>query len=139
VRANENAMPRLFNVEVFNQTISGDPTNPPVYYSNRELQATLGSAEYLSVQVIVEGATVAGAVTTVYQCSNTANEDEWFLTSGVSKIHTITGLSGTNLPQSFFWNLNVLANDNGAFARFRITYSSASMVTVKIIVCGRTN
>jgi hypothetical protein len=130
-------MARLFNIEVFNQTISGD-ANAPIYYSNREQQATLGSADILYAQIIVEGLTdITGTVTVLYQTSNTSNEDEWVDTSKTVGV-TPGGLTSTSLPKN-----TILTIDNtttlGAFGRFKITYNKNSMATVRLIVCGRAN
>ena len=54
-------MARLFNIEVFNQSISGDGGSPGVYYTSPEQMAALGSADALIVQIIVES---VGALST---------------------------------------------------------------------------
>lgn len=132
-------MARLFNVEVFNQTISGD-ASPPVYYSQREQQGTLGGADLIYVQVIIEGITdVTGAFSVTYQISNTANEDEW-IDSGKTLSATPGGLTNTTLPKSYFF---LVDNSNGgmlgAFGRFKVTWSKNSMATIRIIACGHSN
>jgi hypothetical protein len=113
-----------------------------VYYSNREHQATLGSADQLYVQVIVEGITdVSGGVTVLYQVSNTANEDEWI---DHTKSVTVTpgALSTPTLPKSQILTIDGTSPPFAAFGRFKITYgvaATASLATVRVVVCGRTN
>lgn len=58
VRRTERAwitMGRMFNVEVFNQTISGDGGTAPLFYTGQEQAAMLGRADSLLAQVTVEG------------------------------------------------------------------------------------
>ncbi len=54
-------MSRLFNVEVFNQSIGGVSTSAPTYVSGTEFNALLGSAEKLKVQIIVDAIAAARA------------------------------------------------------------------------------
>jgi hypothetical protein len=133
-------MARLFNVETFNQTINGDPvaTAAPVFYTNRDHQALFGSADSLVICVIVNGQTANGTLTLTLQSSNTGNEDEWWDTT-TSKTFSAGGVNASFIPKSIPWTFSFLSTDVGAFVRFKITYNLASMVTAKIVVCGRAN
>lgn len=131
-------MTRAFNLEVFNQTINGDGTTPPTYYTAMDYAATLGSADSLNAHLIVEGLTdSAGIVTVTYQRSNTTNTEDF---KSISTSATVTpgGTDGSKVPKGEFYAITA-ASDLGAYGRFRITYDKSSMVTVRIVVCGRTN
>lgn len=131
-------MARLFNIEVFNQTINGDATTPPTYYTSSDFSATLGSADSLLTQVIVEGLTDAtGAVTVQYQISNTMNVED-FTASAQSITVAPGGTTGASVPKSGFLAITATA-DLGAYGRFKITYGKGSLATVRIVVCGRSN
>lgn len=127
-------MPRLFNVQVFDESISGD-VNPPTYYSMPEHHALLGSADTLLAQVIVEGLTNSTVTVSVtYQISNTGNESEW---SDSSKSTTVApaGFTAAALPKIGWIAIDTTA-DLGAFGRFKVTADKNSITKVRIIVCG---
>ncbi len=127
-------MPRLFNLEVFNETVTGDATTPPVYYSVREHQAVLGSADVLHAQIIVEAIGDAGTVVTVaYQISNTGNEAEW---TSSAKSTTVTPVAFTAVPFTG-WLLVDAGVDIGAFGRFKVTSNKNAPARVRIVVLGR--
>ena len=96
-------MARLFNVVVFDETISGANSSAPVYYSHPSHHALLGSADVLNVQVIVEA--IGAATTTVsvvYQISNSAVESEW-KDSSKSDTIAVAGFTNTDLPAMKFF------------------------------------
>jgi len=129
-------MARLFNVVLFDETISGGTTTPPIYYSNQNHQALLGSADVLTVQLIVEAiGTATTTVSVVYQISNTANDSEW-KDSSKSETMAVAGFSPADLPASKFFAVD--ANiDLAAFGRFKITSDKNPPCKVKIVACGR--
>lgn len=128
-------MPRLFNIEVFNQSISGDATTPPPYYSSEEHAALLGSADKLVVQVIVMAIKgVTSTVTVLYQNNNT-HESELWSDSTASK--SVVASSLTALPKVGWLGVES-TTDRGAFGRFKVTCDK-EMVTVRVIVTGYSN
>lgn len=130
-------MARLFNLEVFNQTIAGAAEDWPVYRSGAESYATLGSADILVAQIIVESVTALPATVTVsYELSNTTEEETWIINTGIEKAVEVT--TEDELPAKAY--LRVMMSDFvlPAYGRFAVSASVAS-ATVRVIVCGRTN
>lgn len=130
-------MARLFNVVVFDETISGDSGgSKPIYYSNPSHHALLGSADVLNVQVIVESVSaVTTVVTVVYQISNSAVESEW-KDSSKSATVTVAGYTSADLPGMTFFAVD--ANiDLSAYGRFKVYADKNGACKVRIIACGR--
>jgi len=133
----------IFNVEVFNKTISGN-ASPPEYFTGQEFYALLGSADSFAAQVIVDAVETSNTqVTVVYQTTNTAEEETWMVgkvSGGSSPIQvSVTTVNKTDPPQQGV--LIVPATDptfvNGAFGRLLVT-SDTPGASVRIIACGRT-
>ncbi len=128
-------MPRLFNIEVFNEMVTGD-ASAPVYFSTREHQAMLGSADVLNAQIIVEAIGDAATIVSVaYQISNTGNEAEWVSSS---KNTTVTPGGFTGVPATGWLQVDTNA-DIAAFGRFKVTSNKNAPAKVRIIVLGRSN
>ena len=130
-------MARLFNVEVFHRTISGASSSPPVYHSGEAHNALLGSADVLAAQILVEASPTFPAVVTVtYELSNSTQEETWVINTGITQ--TVTAATAADMPAQAY--LRVGSSDSAltAYGRFAVT-SDVAGVTVRIIVCGRTN
>jgi hypothetical protein len=141
MKGNGIIMARLFNVVVFDDTISGDGgAAPAIYYSRREHQALVGSADSLQVQILVDAiGTNPTSVTVTYEISNTGGdlEREW-KTTAKSKTLTASGFTSAKLPEMDFLMIDP-TSDLGAFGRFKITSSENAPCKVRVIVCGRAN
>lgn len=132
-----NIMPRLFNIEVFNQTISGD-ANPPAYYTSEDHAALLGSADRLVCQLVIMAQKNQSSIVTVqYQHNNTLESELW-QDASLSSAKSVTGPANyTALPASD-WFAMFLDVDRGAFGRFKITADKEG-VTFRLIVTGYSN
>lgn len=131
----EATMARLFNVEVFNKTISGatEEEDRPKYYTAEEFYALLGSADSLWVQAIVDyqGAATTGnnTVTVALEINNSNEAETWEAPTGVSPVDV--PFSETS-PAKLTW----VWLGTAAHVRFVVT-SKYPNVAVRIIVCGR--
>ena len=128
-------MARVFNLVLFDSTISGDTlaNNPPVFYTSQEHAALLGSVERLQIQMIVRAATVfPSQVDVVYQMTNAPEYDVWVDSSAKS---VTTGGSVSTLPAVAFDNISSIANQ-AAYGRFKIFCSTASNVHFQLVVSG---
>lgn len=135
IRMEEEAtMARLFNVEVFNKTISGAAQDPPPYRTGEEFYALLGSADTLWVQTIVDsqGAATTGnnTVTVTLEVNNSNEAETWQTPTGVNA-ESVAFSATSPAQKSWLWL------GTGAHARFLVT-SKYPNVAVRIIVCGRT-
>jgi hypothetical protein len=123
-------MSRLFNVEVFNQSIAGVSSSAPTYVTGAEFNALLGSAEKLKVQVIVDSMAAANtAVTVTFEYNNAVQDNTWATGSAT----TVAVVAIADLPKSGFMTLSA-PTDLAAYGRFRV--SANLNATVRIIVCG---
>lgn len=123
-------MSRLFNVEVFNQSMTGDSTSAPTYVSGTEFNALLGSAESVKVQIIVDSAAVVSATVNVaFEYNNAVQDNIW--TTGTTA--NVTAATVADLPKTGYMTLTA-PSDLGAYGRFRV--SATENVTVRIIACG---
>ena len=145
-------MARLFNVEVFNQTIN----NGTNYYSPEEFAALLGSAEVLSTDVYVNAGTTAGSVEVSYQVSNTMESYGWSDAQASSGKFTATAFvaPGAGVAKG---HVNIIPDDsflsfgggkgtggfqNQAFGRIVVIFvpdSGDGVATVRVVVCGRSS
>lgn len=124
-------MARLFNVEVFNKTVSGAASpNQPKYYSGEEFAALLGSADSMCIQTILDtqGGASSGVILTVTLQINNSNESETWETTAFS--HNVSYSATSPVSQSWVWA------GTAANVRFMVQ-SLYSNVAVRIIVCGR--
>ncbi|MFO0602947.1 MAG: hypothetical protein U0324_07220 [Polyangiales bacterium] len=130
-------MARLFNIEVFNQTISGD-ANAPIYYTSEDHAALLGSADRLVCQlVIMSQKNQSSTVTVQYQHNNTLESELW-RDGSAGSVKSIPGPANyTDLP-AVLWYAIFADVDRGAFGRFKIT-SDQEGVTFRLIVTGYSN
>lgn len=133
IRMEEEAtMARLFNVEVFNKTISGAEEDPPQYRTGEEFYALLGSSDTLWTQVIVDsqGAATTGnnTVTVTLEINNSTEAETWETTTFVQSVPF-----NTTSPAKKSWAWVGTA----AHVRYLVT-SKYPNVAVRIIVCGRT-
>lgn len=125
-------MPRTFNVEVFNKTVSGAASpNQPKYYSGEEFAALLGSADSMCVQTILDtqGSASSGEVVRVTLQINNSNESETWETTAFD--HVVNYSATSPVSTSWVWA------GTAANVRFMVQ-SLYSNVAVRIIVCGRT-
>lgn len=130
-------MARLFNVEVFHRTIAGASSSAPVYHSGEGHYALLGSADVLTAQILVEASPTYPAVVTVtYELSNNTQEETWIVNTGLTQ--TVTAATAAGMPAQAY--LRIVFDDFvlPAYGRFAVS-SDVEGVTVRIIVCGRTN
>ena len=137
-------MPRVFNVEVFNKTIGGAASNPPVYRSGEEFYDLLGSADNVIAQLFIDSAaTVPTTVTVSYEMSNSTEEETWKLAEidgsppqPLTESVTVTALGPA--PQSESLGFVTMPEFvPAAYGRFVVT-SDEPEVAVRIVVCGRT-
>jgi len=131
-------MARLFNIEVFNQSISGDGGSPGVYYTSPEQMAVLGSADALIVQIIVESVgALSTQVTVAYESSNTGSQiaNEW---GSVATATTSAAANWSDLPLVKPLTITTVGQI-GAFGRFKVTSNNNAPAQVRIVVCGRSN
>jgi len=123
-------MSRLFNVEVFNQSIGGVSSGAPSYFSGTEFNALLGSAEKLKAQIIVDSMAAANtAVSVTFEYNNAVQDNTWATGSTAS----VAVVAIADLPKSGFMTLSA-PTDLAAYGRFRV--SANLNATVRIIVCG---
>lgn len=123
-------MSRLFNVEVFNQSIGGVSSGAPSYFSGTEFNALLGSAEKLKAQIIVDSMAAANtAVSVTFEYNNAVQDNTW----ATGSTATVAVVAIADLPKSGFLTLSA-PTDLAAFGRFRV--SANLNATVRIIVCG---
>lgn len=139
VRRTERAwitMGRMFNVEVFNQTISGSGSgSAPTFYTGQEHTAMLGSADSLLAQVTMEGTTdVTGTLTVTYQFCNTGRQEDW---QDAVNSATVSAGSATAIPKTTMYLISS-GSELGAFGRYKVSFNKGESVTVRIVVCGRT-
>jgi len=128
-REGDEAMARLFNVEVFNQTIG----KGGAYYTGEEFASTLGSADTIFFQVIIDATTVdSTTVTVTFQTNNTTQQQSW--ADAGSAGYTVATTAAA--PKQF--KLVVPGSDSaiGAYGRLKIT-SNQDAASVRIIACGR--
>lgn len=129
-------MARLFNVEIFNKTISGAGANAPFYYSSDDHAALLGSADVLTFQVILSSAkNVSTQVIVTYQWNNTLEQENW-MTTGAGAT-TTSGATFADMPALNYFTVKD-AIGLGAYGRIRVS-SDKEEVTVRVIACGRVN
>ena len=124
-------MARLFNVEVFNKTVSvAASPNQPKYYTGEEFSALLGSADTYCVQTILDtqGSAVTGPVLRVTLQINNSNEPETWETTAF--FVDVAASATSPVSQSWVWAAT------GSNVRF-LVQSLYSNVAVRIIVCGR--
>jgi len=125
-------MARIFNVEVFNKTISGGGS-PPEYFTGQEFYGLLGSADKFVAQVIVDAIKAdPTTVTVAYWVNNGTDEANW---ADTMTAVTVTTAGFTDLP---IQGLLVWTDPNGCYGRFVVT-SDTPGATVRIIVCGRSS
>jgi len=123
-------MSRLFNVEVFNQSIGGVSSGAPSYFSGTEFNARLGSAEKLKAQIIVDSiASASASVSVTFEYNNAVQDNTW--ATGTTASVAVAAVA--DLPKSGFMTLSAPA-DLAAYGRFRV--AANQNVTVRIIVCG---
>ena len=135
-------MSRLFNVEVFNQVISGDATTPPLYRSGAEFYSLLGSAELLMVQVSVDMVQSAGTVVTVgWEITNILEEAQW---GGGFTAKTLPAVGPTTVPVGRGFSISAhtvnistgaSASDIGGYGRFVVS-AKPDTARVRIVVAG---
>jgi hypothetical protein len=125
-------MARLFNVEVFNQTIGSGRD----YFTADEFYSMLGSADTMLVQILVDSAIDAATVVTIgYESSNVSQPWAWIPGSETASI-TVTSLG--SLPTKELLQLPHPDDGLGAFGRFKVTTTNTG-ASVRIVVCGRSN
>lgn len=125
-------MSRLFNVEVFNQTIGAAA---PVY-SSQEFYALLGSADVIVAQLVLDGvsATSATEVTVTYQVNNTTQEQLWVDTPWNE---SVTASNADDPPKQEALVVPQGTDEHlGAFGRFKVAADKGG-ASVRIIACGR--
>ena len=126
------AMARLFNLKLFGLTLGGDDTSPTPVYSDQTLEATLGSADLLTVQLNIEGGSTDDTTVTIkYEHSNDARN--WVEVSSQS-LNLPTTASG--IQKKIYAVEGSAATGFGAFGRFSLTADKPGAV-VSVIVCGR--
>ncbi len=126
-------MARVFNLVLFDSTITGDTGTPPVFYTSQEHAALLGSVERLQVQMIIRGATAFTATVDVeYEITNAPEYDLWV---GASWVKLVSAAAVTNLPAVAFDNISSIANQ-AAYGRFKISSSTASTIQFQLVVAG---
>lgn len=137
-------MPRVFNVEVFNKTIGGASSAPPIYHSGEEFYDLLGSADNVLAQLFIDSAaTIPTTVTVSYEMSNSTEEETW-------KVAEVDGSPPTPLTQTVMVSSMAPAPQSealgfvtmaefvpAAYGRFVVT-SDEPDVAVRIVACGRT-
>ncbi len=125
-------MARLFNVEVFNQTIGSGRD----YYTGDEFYALLGSADSLLVQIFVESVTQAStAVSVRFQTSNV--QQEWTWADG-TETETVTVATIADAPRIGLLQVPAPDDGLGAFGRLKISTTQTG-ASVRIVVCGRSS
>jgi hypothetical protein len=143
-------MARLFNVEVFNQVISGAATGAPNYFSKPEFNALLGSADILVVMVMLDMVQSTGTVVDVAFEPANVNEEAAFGGGPSFKVPSSDTAGPTNVPFSVPFSISVFDTQSttsggvtstvsapkiGAFGRFKVS-SSPDTAAVRIIVAG---
>ena len=133
-------MARLFNVEVFNKTINGAVASPP-YTTSADFYSLLGSADSLTVQLVVDAVSVDGTeVTATYYVANGTEEEMWNVAQKGADPMKVAVTSDIDLPTKSKLLFINPSDDfvNGAFGRFLIL-STAPGAAVRLIVCGRSH
>ncbi len=128
-------MARVFNLVVFDGTITGDAgaNPPPVFYTSQEHAALLGSVERLKIQMISRATTsLAGTITFVYQVTNAPEYDSWV--NSVSKTLSLPAAAG-DLPAIAMHYIDSM-NEQAAYGRFKISYDQAATAQFQLIVAG---
>jgi len=126
-------MARVFNLVVFDQTISGDSGTPRIFYTSQEHAALLGSVERLQVQVILRGASSFAATAEVtYQITNSPEYETW---TDTSKKVTTTATTIAEIPKIVLFQVTSLA-DQAAFGRFMIETHTDNLMQLQVVVSG---
>ena len=106
-------MSRLFNVEVFNQTMGQGQT----YFSGEEFYAMLGSADSMSAQVLVDAvAAYPTDVVVTFQTTNTLQQWTWSSTAATT---TVTVSTAANTPAQDTIDVPFTGTVIGAYGRFQ--------------------
>ena len=129
---------RVFNIEIFNQTISGDATAAPAYYTSDEHAALLGSADRLVCQLVLVAQKNQSTIVSIQYQHNNTMENELWRDASIGAAKSVTGPANyTDLPAVAWVALNVDV-DRGAFGRFKIT-ADKEVATFRLIVTGYSN
>lgn len=117
-------MARAYNVEVLNQTVGTTAA-----YSGGQYYETLGRADEVAVQVIVDAVSTTLNVTAVLEHSNDGAN---------ATFTTVTGTSTTESSISAatsFW-LTAPSIKLGAFLRVKVNTSTGT-ASIRVAICGR--
>ncbi len=129
-------MARVFNLVVFDETISGSSSPPPpAFYTSQEHSALLGSVERLQIQLIVRGASSLAAPFNVdadYEITN-APEFEVWRDAGVKVQANPTAIS--DIPVVAFNQVSTI-DEQAAYGRFKISCDADVLVQVQLVVAG---
>jgi hypothetical protein len=125
-------MARTFNIEIFNGTINSNTT----YYSAPEYNETLGRADDLILQLIVDSVPSTAVIDAQYQTSNDGGQNA-NLWKDVTGLKPSISATTANCP-AIDMKRSSPADALGAFGRVAVsTSSSGSGFTVRVIACGR--
>ena len=133
-------MARLFNVEEFNKTINGAVASPP-YTSSAEFYSLLGSADSLTVELVVDAVMTDGTtITATYYVANGMEEAMWGVAKKGGDPMTVSLEAFTDGPPKAKLLFINQGDDfvNGAYGRFVIE-STAPGAAVRLVVCGRSH
>ncbi len=126
-------MARLFNLVVFDGTISGGGANPTYFYSSQEHAALLGSVEKMQVQIICRGSTTfTNTIDVDYQLTNAPEYETW--ATGQNGSLAVTSV--TDIPAVTFFQVDTVQSV-AAYGRFRVR-CSGDMAQVQVVVAGYT-
>ena len=129
-------MSRLFNVEVFNRTISGGATKDAfgkAYHSGEDSYGLLGSADGVKVQVIVDAVAEGDTQVKVeIETTNAPQEETWVAIGGKGSLTLID--DAKDAPVMDF-SKYILPEDVGAYVRFRVSADRGG-ATVRVIAAG---
>lgn len=129
-------MARVFNLLVFDQSISGNSTPPPpVFYTSQEHAALLGSVERLQIQLIVRGVSAITSPFTVdadYEITNAPEYEVW-KDAGTKVQVSLSAIS--DIPAVAFQQVSTIAKQ-AAYGRFKVTCTGDALVQVQLVVAG---
>lgn len=130
-------MSRLFNVEVFDESVAGggaEDTFGNSYYVNQQFWALLGSPDVLRVQVIIDSVVAADTTFKIFvQTTNALREETWKAVPNKGSETLIDNL--TDPPKVDWFSLSIPTDGVGAYVRFQVV-ADRSGGRVRIIAAG---
>jgi len=130
-------MARVFNLVVFDQTISGNTaTVAPRFYTSQEHADLLGSVDRLQFQMIIRGAsdfTNPVVVRATYQMTNSPDYDLW---TDTTVKPDLTVNSASDVPGILFQQVTSF-QDRAAYGRFAIECRTDNVaVQFQLVISG---